>query len=198
MTASISASVTSSDLKEPNDNLSLCKGSRFAAGLCLFLAFVFSAAADEYYLQPGAFLEQAFDGAPPEASLVWLTGERADTVTAILDHRPASLRVRYWKKDERTVWILEEIGREELITAGFVVDNGRLADVRVLAFRESRGWEIKHDFFTRQFDGLALAEDHRLDGPIDNITGATLSVNAMRRMARLALYLDAEVRNVAP
>lgn len=177
------------------------KGLRFAAGLCLFLAGTFYSGVhggEGNYLAPATFLEQAFPDGVPEPQLVWLTGERGDRTQEILDHRPASLRVRYWRKDGRTAWILEEIGREKPITAGFVVEDGALADVRVLAFRESRGWEIRHEFFTEQFDGLQLTTERQLSAHVDNITGATLSVNAMRRMARLALYLDAEVRDVAP
>jgi hypothetical protein len=58
-----------------------------------------------------------------------------------------------------------------------------------MAFRESRGWEIRHEFFTRQFAGVGLDESGRLDRPIDGITGATLSANATDRAARLALWL---------
>lgn len=175
----------------------LKKGSRFAAGLFLLLCAPFVHAA-EYDIAPAQFLSGAFDGDPPEASLLWLTGERGNTAKRILGHRPASLRVRYWRDGERTAWIIEETGKEKLITAGFVIDAGRLADVKVLAFRESRGWEIRHDFFTEQFDGVGLNGNTMLDEPIDNITGATLSVNAMQRMARLALFLDGEIRDVAP
>jgi hypothetical protein len=61
--------------------------------------------------------------------------------------------------------------------------------VQVLVFRESRGWEIRHDFFTRQFANLWLKQNHRLSDRVDNITGATMSVKAMTRMARAALLL---------
>lgn len=177
--------------------LSAHKGSRFAAGLFLFL-LLSVAVAEEFYLEPAAFLRQAFGGASPEPALLWLTGERGDVAAEILGHEPASLRLRYWCDGERTAWILEEIGREKFITAGFVIDAGRLVDTRVLAFRESRGWEIRHEFFTGQFKDVTLTPDRELSGSIDNITGATLSVGAMKRMARLALYLDGEVRDVAP
>lgn len=197
MTVSTSASATSSDLIHRPDSLATTKGLRFTAGLFLFLC-TWLARADEYLVTPEEFLAGTFGETPPAAAMLWLTGTRGESASEILGHKPGSLRVRYWRAGERTAWILEEIGREEPITAGFVIDAGRLVDVRVLAFRESRGWEIKHDFFTDQFDGVRLTQDHALDAPIDNITGATLSVNAMRRMARLALFLDAEARDVAP
>ena len=173
------------------------KGLQFAAGLFLFLLLSISIAS-EYLLPPERFLAQAFPGGTPEAASVWLTGERGDAVSSILGHKPPSLRVRYWQRDDRSAWVLEEIGKEKPITAGFVIEDGKLVNVEVLAFRESRGWEIKHDFFTKQFDNVELSAGHELSAPIDNITGATLSVNAMRRMARVALFLDSELRNVAP
>lgn len=175
----------------------MMKGLQFAAGLFLFLSPSFSSA-DEYLVRPEQFLAQAFSNAVPEPASLWLTGERGETVARILGHKPPSLRVRYWQQDGKTAWILEEIGREKPITAGFVIENGRIRDTRVLAFRESRGWEIKHDFFTKQFTDVELSERRELSAPIDNITGATLSVNAMRRMARVALFLERELRNDTP
>jgi hypothetical protein len=88
------------------------------------------------------------------------------------------------------VWILEETGKEELITAGFVVVSGRIDHVRVLAYRESRGQEVRQPSFLKQFRDARLREDDRLDRDIDGIVGATLSVGAMERMARLALLFD--------
>jgi Na+-transporting NADH:ubiquinone oxidoreductase subunit NqrC len=64
----------------------------------------------------------------------------------------------------------------------------------VLIFRESHGWEVRHDFFTDQFKGLTLDGDSNLSARIDGISGATLSVNALRNLARFALYLDRAAR----
>lgn len=173
------------------------KGPQLTAGLFLYLLLSISLAS-EYLLPPERFLAQAFPKGTPEADSVWLTGEHGNAVSSILGHKPPSLRVRYWQHETRTAWILEEIGKEKPITAGFVIEDGKLVNVEVLAFRETRGWEIEHDFFTKQFDGVELSAGHQLSASIDNITGATLSVNAMRRMARVALFLDSELRNVAP
>lgn len=155
-------------------------------------------AGDGVYMEPAEFLQQAFEGEIPEPKLVWLTGARSDAAAEILEHTPSSLRLRYWRDGDRTAWILDEIGREKPITAGFVIENGKLHSTRVLAFRESRGWEIRYEFFTEQFKGVRLTDEYSLSEHIDNITGATMSVSAMRRMAELALYLDGEVRNGSP
>lgn len=144
------------------------------------------------YQDTRVFVEQAFDGVSPEPSVLWLDAERKGRLKGILGHRYGGLRVRYWRQDETTAWILEEIGKYYPITAGFVVEQGRIANVEVLVYRESHGWEIRYPFFTDQFRGLALDEETELSGTIDNISGATLSVNSMERLARAALYLHGE------
>ncbi len=146
------------------------------------------------YQEPDEFLQDTFGNEPPSPAVIWLTGERKDAVKQILGHRYASLRVRYWQQAERSAWILEEVGKDLPITIGFVINSGRMERIKVLVFRESRGWEIRHAFFTDQFDQASLKHDYQLDRHIDGISGATLSVRAMKKLAALALYLDAEIR----
>jgi Na+-translocating ferredoxin:NAD+ oxidoreductase RnfG subunit len=67
-------------------------------------------------------------------------------------------------------------------------------NVTVLAFRESRGWEVKHNFFTQQFINIMKQKDTQLNQSIDGITGATLSVNALKVQTRMALYLHEKTR----
>lgn len=156
-----------------------------------------AAATEEVYLPPERFVADAFAGAPPTAQVLWLTGALRSDVEQILGHPPQALRARYWRHDARTAWVLEEIGKEEPITAGFVVDDDALREVRVLVYRESRGWEVRHEFFTRQFAGARLTSDQQLDARVDNISGATLSVGALQRLARLALRLHRHVTSDA-
>ena len=151
------------------------------------------AAADAIYQQPADFIQQAFNGKSPMPRKLWITGDLRDQATAILGHAPAALRISYWPEKHKTAWILEEIGKEQPITAGIVVDNGRIATVRVLIFRESRGWEIRYPFFTDQFTGIKLEHGDRLDRKIDGISGATLSVNAIEKLTRLALLYHQQV-----
>jgi hypothetical protein len=141
----------------------------------------------ETYQTPETFVAEAFAGNAPAPALLWITGDLREKATQILGHPPAALRTRYWRMDQRTAWILEEIGKEEPITVGLVVQDDALETIKVLVYRESRGWEIRHDFFTRQFRQARLQEGNQLDRQIDGIAGATLSVNAMRKLARLAL-----------
>ena len=141
------------------------------------------------YLEPADFIRQTFPDSPPAPSVIWLTGELKQRFNEIAGHDPSSLRLRYWAQDERSAWILEEIGKTEPITVGVVVNAGRIERLQVLAFRESRGDEVRHPFFTKQFEGAALNQAQQLNLPIDGISGATLSVRALQRIARLALLL---------
>ena len=143
----------------------------------------------EVHQEPDAFVAEVF-GSRPAPKVLWLTKDIQTQAAAILGHPPAQLRQRYWSDSHRNVWILEEIGKEELITAGFVVVDGRIDHVRVLVYRESRGQEVRTPSFLKQFKEAKLAPGERLDREIDGIAGATLSVAAMERMARLALFFD--------
>ncbi|MGD2137560.1 MAG: FMN-binding protein [Gammaproteobacteria bacterium] len=145
------------------------------------------------YLSPEAFLDEVFAGSPPPAQVLWLQGDTGETAAEILGHRYPALRLRYWERDARSAWIVEEIGKEKPITVGLVVNARGLETIRVLAFRESRGWEVRHPFFTDQFTGIGLTDDHRLNRHIDGISGATLSVRALKKLARLALYLHTRI-----
>ena len=149
-----------------------------------------AAAEDEVYLAPADFVAQAFaDGEPGAVRMLWLTAEVKPGIKAILGRDYGGLRLRYWARGDRTAWILEEIGKVKPITTGIVVEQGRIVRLQVLVYRESHGWEVKHPFFTDQFRDVTLTTEQTLSAPIDGITGATLSVNALRKLAHLALYL---------
>jgi hypothetical protein len=128
---------------------------------------------------------------------LWLNQALKKRAEAILDHPYQGLRVRYWQSGQRTVWILDEIGKEQPITTGIIIENGKILSVDVLAYRESRGAEVQQLFFTRQFQGLTLMSTDKLSKKIDGITGATLSVWALQKVARLALMFDAEKEKVS-
>ncbi|HEC26177.1 MAG TPA: FMN-binding protein [Gammaproteobacteria bacterium] len=145
------------------------------------------------YLSNKDFLKQSFNGDVPEVKTVWLKGTLKTDISKTLGHNYPALRVRYWLKDHRSAWILEEIGREKPITVGFVVQDQKLVSVKVLVFRENRGGEIRFPSFTEQFDGSELDNNRRLNRRIDGISGATLSVNAVRKLAAVALQLSDHV-----
>lgn len=154
--------------------------------LALFAPFIL---AKGLYQEPVDFIAEVFQNEIPKPTALWISKKLKPEVKHIMGHDLPSLRVRYWGKDQRTAWILEEIGKEKLITVGVVVNQGKIEKLKVLIFRETRGYEVRHPFFTDQFQGRMLADNKRLDKPIDGISGATLSVRALRKIARLALFL---------
>lgn len=147
------------------------------------------------YLETDEYLSGVFPAELPAAQTLWVTGELRDGVERMLGHDFKSLRVRYWYDGVKSAWILDEIGKELPITIGVSVAAGAIDDVRVLEFRESRGWEVRYPFFTDQFAKARLNPDEHLDRNIDGITGATLSVNAVTRIARTALLLHEHITN---
>jgi hypothetical protein len=173
-------------------------GALLRTTVAAILVMAATAVVGEEYLSRDAFLDLVFsrqqpDQQQPELKTLWITEETRAAAKAAVGWAPAALRLRYWQAGSRTAWILEDIGKHKPITLGIAVADNHIERVDVLAFRESRGWEIRYPFFTSQFSGLRLADDGYLDKSVDGITGATLSVQATERMARLALWLDAQV-----
>lgn len=155
------------------------------------------AAADERSLKTEQFLAAQFPGSLPEKHSLWLRGELAADIEAILGRPSSRLRVHYWSQGARSAWVLEEIGKELPITAGFVVEHGVIQAAQVLVYRESRGGEIQYTSFLDQFSGLKRHQQ-RLSQDIDNISGATLSVRSMKKMAAMALRLSESVQADTP
>ena len=178
-------------------NLKLSFFNKLGQYLCLILALPLLmpvAAMAETYLTPEQFVQTVFGAATlktaPTVEILWLTKDVATQAENILGHSSKQVRLKFWKADLQTAWILDEIGKEEPITAGFVVENGKILQVSILAYRESRGGEVRHANFLKQYQGTSLQKDAQLNKTIDGISGATLSVRAVGRMARLALYFD--------
>lgn len=145
------------------------------------------------YQEPSIFLSDVFDGHVPQVKKIWLTGNIRKTATKILQHKPDRLRISYWLKNQNSVWILNEIGKEKPITVGIVINKNKIENIKVLIFRESRGDEIRHNFFTQQFKQAMLKNNNQLDRSIDGISGATMSVRALTKLARLALFLSTQI-----
>ena len=157
--------------------------------LALALSLPTLASAASVYETHAEFLSRAFGESLPEPGIVWLSGERKSTVRQLLGHDYPALRLRYWCQAERSAWVLDEIGKELPITVGVVVNKDYIQSLRVLTYRENRGGEVTTPSFTDQFNGVALHSGGTLDTDIDGISGATLSVQALTRLASIALFL---------
>ncbi len=154
----------------------------------------FAVAGEDVYQTPEAFIAETFDGALPPTKTLNISANTKAKIEKIMGSHYKLPHAEYSMQNGRTVWILEEIGKFEPITAGFVVGaNGKIERIKVLIYRESHGWEVKHGFFTRQFKNAGLKREKKLDKRIDGISGATLSVNALKRLSALALTLHQAV-----
>jgi hypothetical protein len=139
------------------------------------------------FLTQDNFLTQFFSQRPVTKTL-WLNKTTRPIAEAIVGHN-LPLRTRYYQQDQRTAWVLDEVGKELPISVGIVIENNQIISLRVLEYREVRGGEVKYDFFTQQFVGAELSvKERELSKKIDGISGATLSVRALKKTARLALY----------
>ena len=165
----------------------------FKRWVCLALLLLSSVTHAEQYMTQEAFLSEVFGESVPKSDTLWLNDALKHTAKAVLSHDYAGLRVRYWREGNRTAWVLKEIGKERPITIGVVIKGDAIERVAILEFLESRGWEVKYPYFTEQFDGVALQESYQLNRSVDGITGATLSVRAVTKVARLCLVFHQHI-----
>ena len=133
---------------------------------------------------------------------LWLEKDIQKQIKGILYHKYPKLRLRYKIKNNidtpnksTTIWFLEEIGKERPISFGVAIKNSQIKLIKVLEFRESRGYEISIPEFSQQFDNIGLNNAGNLDANINGITGATMSVRAMKKISRLAILLHKIVIN---
>ena len=101
--------------------------------------------------------------------------------------------IKYWKVGNKVAFILEAIGKHEYITTGYLVENNEITDAKVLVYRENYGYEIKYDYFLDQIKGNTLKTSSKLSKKIANISGATMSVNSMRKLSKLSLFLYTKI-----
>lgn len=86
--------------------------------------------------------------------------------------------------------ITEEIGKFKPITFVVKVSNeGKVERVEVLVYREPVGSEVRMQRFTRQFKGKNVKDRLRINRDILNITGATMSVQAMTAGVKKVLVI---------
>jgi hypothetical protein len=142
---------------------------------------------------PEQFVETVFGQLPAEQK-IRLSGDVQKGVQKAYGGRYPGFSVSYWQKEDRLVWVLKASGKHGFVHAGLVTREGRLEQIKVLSSKEQRGRGIETPRFLDQFTGVGLKEGAELDRQIDGISGATYSVNAVRKMATVALYLDSVIR----
>ncbi len=146
--------------------------------------------ADNFQLQTYLTEEQALALVFPECDEVVtdefvMTPEEKNSLEKLLSRRlyEDGFRVYIGKKEgsiQGYAIITEEIGKFHPFT--FVVGvgtDGKISNVAVLVYRESRGGEIAKKRFLYQFMGKSFKNPVRINKDIINITGATMSVQCM-------------------
>ena len=116
-------------------------------------------------------------------------------VRANLDRPPslweASYRIFTVRQGDRVlgfVVVVEEIGKHRPITFAVGIDpDGAIHDVAVLAYREAYGGEVRERRFLKQYAGRTATAPLQPYRDIQNIAGATLSVQATGRAAHKAV-----------
>lgn len=84
--------------------------------------------------------------------------------------------------------VTEEIGKYRPITMLVsVTPDGKVNEVQILVYRESRGMDVRRSRFLRQFKSKQSRAAIRLGKDIVNVTGATLSARAVTLGVRRVL-----------
>lgn len=150
------------------------------------------------YLEPNAFLAKVYGDHVPDISLLPIRGKLRDQIEAALGHRYNGMRLRYWQQDGTTAWIIDEKSKDQPMTIGIgVKPDAEIAVLELLVYREPRGGEVHQAGFREQYLGVTLTDSLQLSREVDGITGATLSVDAMNRVAAVALLLHQAVTESA-
>lgn len=161
--------------------------------LALYIGALPAQAEEQQFLSADSFIRQSFNGEMPGWKMLTLDAQLKAQAKQILGHDYAGSRTRYWQSGTKSVWILEEIGKEKPITIGVLLNQDHVESVQILVYRETRGGEVAQASFMQQFKLAQLNSDSQLNKPIDSIAGATLSVHAVTKVTRLALMFNQHV-----
>ena len=129
-------------------------------------------------------MEIAFPGADEvKKERQWLTAEQIEAIERLCLQTIKETRFTFYvgiKNDKPMGYLLIDniIGKSFPITFFTLLNiDGTVRDVEIMVYREPRGWEVRNQSFLNQFFGRDSSSDSR---EINSITGATLSVNALR------------------
>jgi hypothetical protein len=158
--------------------------------LLLVLVTIPTSAFSEEIADKNRFLMSGLDVKElPGHSYIIINEDIQDNIKKILKDTYHLPIIKYWKAGNKVGFVLEAIGKHEFITTGYIVENNKIIDAKVLVYRENYGYEIEHDYFLDQIRGNSVKKNGKLVKSIANISGATLSVKAMRKLSKLSLYL---------
>lgn len=92
--------------------------------------------------------------------------------------------------------VIDEVkGKAKAITYAVMVDNNlTVKDLEVLAYREPYGGEIQYEAFRRQFRGKSARDTYKVGVDLRNISGATISSNAVAGGTRKVMAMLSELK----
>ncbi len=142
----------------------------------------------QVFLEEEDAIAKVFDGCDKvESEILTLTPEGLEYFKGLLK-RPdieTTFQVYIGKKGnviDRYAIITEEMGCFHPITWILSTNNeGKILDIAVMIYRESRGHEVSRKRFLKQFEGKSLKAPLSTNKDIIKITGATVSVQAVCR-----------------
>jgi len=97
-----------------------------------------------------SFLQSTYEQVPKPQRL-WIDKQKQSEIKRLFNPGQIKLSYRYWQNQNKTLWVLDEIGKERNITTGIVIVNNSIQKVEVLIYRESRGGQVQNPRFTQQY-----------------------------------------------
>jgi thiamine biosynthesis lipoprotein len=162
-------------------------------------------APSEVFLTEEQALHLAFpDADRVERVLVALTAAEREAIGAKIAPREAPRTFRRFvgrKGDEILGYAVidDALGKSEPITYMVAVDPSlHVRRVEILAYRESRGGEVRQDGWRSQFQGKDSASPLRVGSDIRNVAGATISCRSVTDGVRYQLACLAVLARPAP
>jgi len=118
-----------------------------------------------------------FPGKMMTAAFVALSDAQAKQIEKTTGVNVRTREVKAWKVEGGGVFVLDEVvGKHEFITyAVGINEDGRVAGVEIVDYRESYGYEVRNAEWRAQFIGKSSGDPLQLTQDVRNVSGATLS-----------------------
>lgn len=151
---------------------------------------------DQVFLTEDAALKAVFPNADHVAAKVYaLSKEQKKNIESRLGWTVSESSITVYEgfqegKPSGFAVIIEEIGKFKPITFIVKVSNeGKVERVEVMVYREAVGSEVRRQRFAGQFKGKTAKNPLRINRDILNVTGATMSVQAMTAGVKKVLVI---------
>ena len=150
----------------------LARGLVFGGGLCL-LPLVRA----ETYLSVEQAQQLIYPGQALRAVDVELSAAQEKAIEKASKTRVRNPKLNAWRTEAGDWFIVDQvIGKHENIDMAVGLSaTGQVTGIEILVYRETYGYEVRNEKWRAQFHGRDHTQLLKLDDPIRNISGATLS-----------------------